>query len=95
MWKRSKRPLVRHCLNCSTLSRSLPLTPIDVCSSKPGGLSEVEDDEDEDEWVDDAEEQAADPDCDRFLFINLVMNNAAASISSLILQIVLCQFLNT
>lgn len=91
---------MRHCLNCSTLSRSLLLTPLTtfidvvdvvVCSSKPGGLSELDEDDDEDdddeddECVDEADEHAAEPpDWERFLLISLVINKAAASISSLI-----------
>lgn len=65
--------------------------PIDDCvvwsTSKPGGLSEVDEVEEADEWIDDADEPhcvAELPYCDRFLFTSLVMNNAAASISSLI-----------
>lgn len=61
-----------------------PLTPIGLRSSKAGGLSELEDededDDDDDEWVDEAEEQAVE--LARFLLTSLVMNSAAASISS-------------
>lgn len=66
-----------------------PLTPIGLCSSKAGGLSELEDededeDDDDDECVDEAEEQAVE--LAKFLLTSLVMNSAAASISSFILS---------
>lgn len=64
-------------------------------SSRSGGLSELDeadddvDADDEWEWTDEADEpQAVELDCDKFLLTNLVMNRAAASISSLMFQIV-------
>lgn len=74
-----------------------------ACSSKPGGLSDDDDADDEDEdddeeaddvdeleeadeCVDEADEQAVD-ELDKFLFTSLVMNNAAASISSFIFMV--------
>lgn len=76
MLNRSYRALVKHCLNCSTLlllvvplvlvliAESCESVPIDddVFSSKPGGLSELDEVEDDDEvdeaeeWIDDADE---------------------------------------
>lgn len=57
-----------------------PLTPIELCSSKAGGLSEFDDVDDDDECVEEAEEQAVE--LDKFLLTSFVINSAAASISA-------------